>query len=86
MARIDERTTVPLWWVWVAGTAILAWTAIGATWVKGVNDRLTRIEDKLGIDEPVVMKESPKRSEWSDASNLSNERIQGSQYVYRSSF
>ena len=49
MSKIDEKTSVPLMWVALAGVSVLTWTWIGATWVKGVNDRLTRIEQKLGI-------------------------------------
>jgi len=49
MSKIDDKTSIPLWWVAVAGVSILTWTWVGATWVKGVDDRLSRIETKLGI-------------------------------------
>lgn len=47
--RIDERTVVPLTWVLFSLSSIVISVSIGAFWVKEVNDRLFRIEEKLGI-------------------------------------
>jgi len=54
MSKIDEKTSMPVWWVWFLMIAAVSWTAIASTWVKGVNDRLSRIEDKLGINQEVA--------------------------------
>jgi len=54
MSKIDEKTSMPVWWVWFLMIAAVSWTAIASTWVKGVNDRLSRIEDKLGIRQEVA--------------------------------
>ncbi len=48
-SRIDDKTTVPLSIVAVLFATGVSVTATGAFWVKSVNDRLSRIEDKLGI-------------------------------------
>lgn len=60
MTKIDEKTTLPLQWVivgaYVGGGAILASLIIACSWVFTVNARLMRIEQKLGITEPVVQR------------------------------
>lgn len=48
-SRIDDKTLVPLSSVFMMLSMILGATITGAFWVKGVNDRLTHIESKLGI-------------------------------------
>lgn len=47
--KIDSETSVPIGWVISGMGAILIATITGAFWVASVNDRLSRIEDKLGI-------------------------------------
>lgn len=47
--QIDERTSIPLVWALCAMSSIVISVGIGAFWVKSVDDRLTRIEQKLGI-------------------------------------
>jgi hypothetical protein len=60
MSNIDEKTSIPI--VWVAGlfSTGMAVTIIGCFWVFQVNDRLARIEGKLGIEKiaagPVIEK------------------------------
>jgi len=58
MTRIDDKTSIPLKWVvlsaWFGGAAILAGVVVACTWVFTVNARLARIEDKLGITQPVA--------------------------------
>ena len=49
MTRIDDKTMVPLGAVFMCFAATLGGVIAGSFWVKGVNDRLTRIEEKLGI-------------------------------------
>lgn len=47
--KIDSETSVPIGWV-LSGFAIVVASAIAGTfWVSSVNDRLSRIEEKLGI-------------------------------------
>ena len=46
---VDENMGVPLRIVAALFSVGVGVTATGAFWVKGVNDRLARIEDKLGI-------------------------------------
>lgn len=48
-SRIDDKTMVPLGIVAVLFSIGISITATGAFWVKGVNDRLYRIEQKMGI-------------------------------------
>lgn len=48
-SRIDDKTMVPLGVVAVLFSTGISVTALGAFWVKGVNDRLYRIEQKMGI-------------------------------------
>lgn len=47
MRQINERTMIPLSWAAAMLTSLLAPAMVGAMWVKGVNDRLTRIESAL---------------------------------------
>lgn len=54
MANINERTTIPIIWAASLLSLVLVPTAIGAMWVKGVNDRLSRIESRLGIQPEVA--------------------------------
>lgn len=68
MAKIDEKTTVPLWWAVMSMIALVSWTGIGATWVKGVNDRLSRIEAKLGISRQSEVAAGPNLVEPANAS------------------
>jgi len=49
MKQIDERTMIPMTWAIAALTTLLGPAVVGAMWVKGVNDRLARIETKLHI-------------------------------------
>lgn len=49
MSRLDDKTSIPLFWAVICSVALITWTGIAATWVKGVNDRLGRIEHYLGI-------------------------------------
>jgi hypothetical protein len=58
MTKIDEKTTLPIQWVivgaYVGGGAILASLIVACSWVFTVNARLMRIEQKLGISQPVA--------------------------------
>lgn len=47
--KIDESTSIPLVWVAILVTFVVTWACTGSFWVKSVNDRLARIEEKLGI-------------------------------------
>ncbi len=61
MSRIDEKTVVPLGWVLALFSTGIATAAAAAFWVSAVNNRLARIEDKLGIsayDSGVPMRSS----------------------------
>lgn len=49
MSKIDEKTSVPLGWVISGFGAALGVAIVGTFWVSSVNERLARIEDKLGI-------------------------------------
>lgn len=49
---INERTTIPLTWAVIAACAVLGPVVAGSMWVKGVDDRLSRIEAKLHIETP----------------------------------
>jgi hypothetical protein len=48
-SRIDDRTMVPLGIVAALFGVGFSLIASGAFWVKSVNDRLSQIEDRLGI-------------------------------------
>lgn len=48
-SRIDDKTTVPLSIVAMLFMTGISVTATGSFWVSRVNDRLSRIEEKLGI-------------------------------------
>lgn len=50
-AKIDEKTVVPLSWLLVGFAFGLAPVMAATFWVAGVNNRLQRIEQKLGIPE-----------------------------------
>lgn len=47
--KIDEKTVVPIGWVLGGFAVIIMPVIVGAIWVAGVNFRLQRIEQKLGI-------------------------------------
>lgn len=47
--RLDEKTGVPLSWMGACMLLAITATSAGTFWVFSVNDRLGRIEDKLGI-------------------------------------
>ncbi len=49
MSKITDKTWVPLGWVLGLFTIGMSVTITGAMWVSHVDDRLSRIEDKLGI-------------------------------------
>lgn len=51
-SRIDDKTVVPLNVVAILLAAVVSATVTGAFWVKSVNDRLSRIEEKLGVVAP----------------------------------
>jgi hypothetical protein len=59
--KIDERTLVPVGWV-LSGMFIVIASVISATfWISTVNNRLGRIEEKLGIkaaDANTIMSEA----------------------------
>lgn len=44
---INEKTYVPLLWMVVSFFAVSSILVSGSFWVRGVNDRLQRIEEKL---------------------------------------
>lgn len=48
-SRIDNRTLIPIEMVAAILTFGVSITAVGAFWVSRVDDRLSRIESKLGI-------------------------------------
>jgi hypothetical protein len=52
--KIDERTMVPLSLVAALFMVGLSATATGVFWVSKVNERLARIEDRLGIYTPIA--------------------------------
>lgn len=52
--RIDDKTVVPLTWVLGTLSCIVISSSVASIWVKSVNDRLGRIEEKLGIT-PLAM-------------------------------
>lgn len=47
--RIDDKTVIPIGWVISCCTVLVVSAVAGTFWVSSVNDRLSRIEDKLGI-------------------------------------
>jgi hypothetical protein len=47
--KIDGKAFVPVGWVFTAFGTMISITIVGAFWVAGVNFRLQRIEEKLGI-------------------------------------
>jgi len=47
--RIDEKTVVPLGVVAALFTTGISITAMGVFWITSVNERLSRIEQRLGI-------------------------------------
>lgn len=49
MNSINDRTKIPVTWAFILAAAIFGPVCLAAMWVKGVDDRLSRIEDKLGI-------------------------------------
>jgi len=49
MREISERTLIPISWAAAALTTLLGPAIVGAMWVKGVNDRLSRIEAKMDL-------------------------------------
>lgn len=51
MNRINEKTMIPLSWAVIALTTLLGPAIAGSMWVRGVNDRLSRIEHSLQIDD-----------------------------------
>ncbi len=48
-SKIDEKTMIPLGWVVGLFSTGIGIAVVAAFWVAAVNDRLARIEDKLGI-------------------------------------
>lgn len=54
MNKIDEKTSVPISWVAIVLVLVAGWAIIASTWVKGVNDRLGRIEAFLHISDNAV--------------------------------
>ncbi len=48
-SRIDEETMLPLRVVAIFLVAVISATVTGVFWVSKVDDRLARIEEKLGI-------------------------------------
>lgn len=55
--KIDERTYVPLVWMVISFFSMGSIIVSGSFWVKGVDDRLQRIERRLGIS-PVAEKKT----------------------------
>lgn len=57
MNQITEKTSVPLGWVLALLGTVAGSTMTGALWIGSVNNRLARIETKLGISiaEPSVL-------------------------------
>lgn len=51
MSHINEKTMVPLGWVLAGLATLILAVAYSAFWVRGVNDRLARIEQYLKIPE-----------------------------------
>ena len=47
--RIDEKTVLPIAWVFSGFAAVISITAVIAFYVSNLNYRLERIEQKLGI-------------------------------------
>lgn len=47
--HINDKTYVPIAWLIVSVLTMGSLVATGAFWVKGVDDRLQRIENKLDI-------------------------------------
>lgn len=47
--KITEDTTVPLGWMFGGFAIIITGVSVGAMWVKSVDLRLERIEEKLSI-------------------------------------
>lgn len=47
--NINEKTSLPISWFIASFIPLLSIAFTGAFWIKSVNDRLSRIEDKLGI-------------------------------------
>lgn len=47
--KISSETAVPIGWLITAVSVTLSITIMGTAWVYSVNNRLARIEDKLGI-------------------------------------
>lgn len=54
MSRIDEKTLVPLHMVIALFSTGIFVTGMGVYWMTSVNDRLSRIEQKLGIVPPAT--------------------------------
>jgi len=52
--KIDERTVMPITWFVAALGACFGMVSAGSFWVFSVNARLARIEQKLGIPNPVA--------------------------------
>lgn len=68
--KLDERTTVPLSWlgVCVALSASVVCTSVmvtarGSYWVQSVNDRLARIETRLGIAKDISTASSENKTD-----------------------
>lgn len=49
MSQIDERSAIPLTWLFMVMLVVVSSTMTGVFWVSTVNFRLQRIEEKLGI-------------------------------------
>lgn len=47
--KIDEQFYIPLHWFLACITSVVIAVGVGAFWVKSVDDRLSRIEQKLSI-------------------------------------
>ncbi len=47
--KIDEKSSIPLGWAISGFITTITFAALGSFWISSVNDRLGRIEEKLGI-------------------------------------
>lgn len=54
MTKINDSTTVPFYWLIAAVIFCCGASCTGAYYVFTVDARLTRIERKMGINEPVI--------------------------------